>query len=54
MTDRHGEQKPLEQINLLPQQFEGDSQLMAGIVLAVVGFALIFVLEGLGKQFKKA
>ena len=54
MTDRHGEQKPLEQINLLPQQFEGDSQLIAGIVLAIVGFALIFVLEGLGKQFKKA
>ncbi len=54
MIDRHGEQKPLEQINLLPQQFEGDSQLIAGIVLAIVGFVLIFVLERLGKQFKKA
>ncbi len=54
MTDRHGEQKPLEQINLLPQNFEGDSQLIAAIVLAIVGFALIFILEGIGKRFTKA
>ncbi|MBR9831245.1 DUF368 domain-containing protein [bacterium] len=54
MTDRHGEQKPLEQINLLPQNFEGDNQLAFAVVLAIVGFALIFVLEGLGKRFSKA
>ncbi len=53
-TDRHGEQVPLEQINLLPQNFEGENQLAFAVVLSVIGFALIFVLEGLGKQFTKA
>lgn len=53
-TDRHGEQVPLEQINLLPQNFEGENQLVFAVVLAVIGFAMIFVLEGLGKRFNKA
>jgi putative membrane protein len=54
MIDRHGEQKPLEQINLMPQHFDGDSQLLGAIALAIVGFVLIFALEGLGNRFKKA
>lgn len=53
-TDRHGEQVPLEQINLLPQNFEGENQLVFAVVLSVIGFTLIFVLEGLGKRFNKA
>lgn len=49
--DRHGEVKSLAETNILPgtyEQITGSNPLLAGaILLAIAGFALIFVLEGL-------
>ena len=54
--DRHGETKPLVEINVLPgsyEQISGDSAFLVGaILLAIIGFALIFVIEGLTKPRK--
>jgi putative membrane protein len=44
-TDRHGEKKALLEENVLPVNFEGESQLFSAILLAIIGFALIVVLE---------
>lgn len=49
--DRHGEVKSLAETNILPgtyEQLTGNSPfLMGAILLAIAGFALIFVIEGL-------
>ncbi len=49
--DRHGEVKSLAETNILPgtyEQITGNSPMLAGaILLAIAGFALIFVIEGL-------
>lgn len=55
-TDRHGEIKPLVEVNILPgtyEQITGDNALLVGaILLAVAGFAIIFIIEGLTKPKK--
>lgn len=55
-VDRHGEQKPLEQINVSPSHFEmltGEaSQLLLAIVAMIFGFALVILLELLSKKLK--
>jgi putative membrane protein len=55
--DRHGEIKPLTESNILPSSYEqitGSEALLPGaILLAIVGFALIFIIEGIGTKFKK-
>ena len=55
-TDRHGEIRPLAERNILPgtyEQITGEQSLLAGaLLLAVFGFALIFVVEGLTKPKK--
>jgi putative membrane protein len=43
MTDRHGELVPLEQINVLPAGVT--PEVMLAIALAIVGFALVWVIE---------
>jgi putative membrane protein len=43
--DRHGELSPLIEQNVLPHAYEGEPYLLAAIVCAVAGFALIFVIE---------
>ncbi|ANQ51032.1 DUF368 domain-containing protein [Flammeovirga sp. MY04] len=43
--DRHGETKPLIEKSILPQHFEGDNQLILAIVLAIVGFVLVYGIE---------
>jgi putative membrane protein len=52
-TDRHGEIKPLTEINILPgtyEQITGTSPMLNGAILLVLaGFALIFVIEGISK-----
>ncbi len=53
-TDRHGELKPLIQENVLPMAYEGDPHLYSAIVLAIVGFILIFVIERVAVQKDKA
>ncbi len=56
-TDRHGEIKPLLEQNVLPTNYEaltGQSpQLLGAISLAIAGFALIFVIEGISKRIQK-
>ncbi|WP_044202161.1 DUF368 domain-containing protein [Flammeovirga sp. OC4] len=44
-VDRHGETKPLIEKSILPQYFEGDNQLVLAIVLAFVGFFLVYGIE---------
>lgn len=57
IIDRHGELKPISERNILPgtyEQLTGNEALLLGAVaLAIGGFALIFVVEGIGKKFKK-
>jgi len=52
--DRHGEIKPLAESNILPATYEqitGNSSFLLGAIsLAIVGFILIFVIEGLTKK----
>jgi putative membrane protein len=54
--DRHGEIRPLAEKNILPGTYENltgnEAWLLGAILLAVLGFALIFVVEGLTKQKK--
>lgn len=51
--DRHGAEKPLHQIAISPNKFEGDPQMVMVILLAIVGFSIIFVLEFVAKQLKQ-
>ncbi len=44
-TDTHGEVKPLVENNILPNEY-----LVEGIILMVVGFALVYVLEKLSAK----
>lgn len=50
-VDRHGEVKPLVEQNMLPLQHP-DPQLWSAIGLATLGFALIFIIEGISNKFK--
>lgn len=54
--DRHGEIKPLMERNVLPgdyfAQTGNDSQLIYALLLAVFGFALIFIIEGISNKLK--
>ncbi len=40
----------VDDINVLPGAFEGDSKLMLAIILAILGFSLIFILERLASK----
>ncbi len=55
--DRHGEVKPLVEENILPTSYEAISglqpQLAGAIGLAALGFALIFIIEGISKKLNK-
>lgn len=46
-TNSHGIEVPFKQESISPYAFSGDNQLFMAILLAVVGFALILVLEKL-------
>ena len=56
-VDRHGELKPLIEENVLPGTFEAvtgsPAMVIGAIALAIAGFALIFVLEGMTSTKKK-
>ncbi len=43
--DRHGEEVPVEAVSILPSSFDGDPQVLYAVVFAVIGFALILLLE---------
>lgn len=57
IIDRHGELKPIAERNILPATYEqvtgNEALLLGAIICLVAGFALIFVVEGLGKKLKK-
>jgi len=57
IIDRHGELKPIAEKNILPgtyEQITGNEALLLGaVILTIVGFALIFLIEGLTKKIKK-
>ena len=40
----------VDDMNVLPGAFEGDSKLMLALVLAILGFSLIFILERLASK----
>ena len=44
-TDRHGEVKPLLQKSVLPTEYLQESYLMYAIIFAIVGFAVVYVIE---------
>ncbi|MDO8953053.1 MAG: DUF368 domain-containing protein [Draconibacterium sp.] len=56
-TDRHGEIKPLIEENILPATYEqltGNQAFLGGaVILAVIGFVLIFVIETIANRLKK-
>ena len=43
--DRHGEEIVVRANSILPTAFEGEAQLFPAIIAAIVGFALILLLE---------
>ncbi len=43
--DRHGKEVTLEATSILPTSFDGNPQIIGAIILAISGFALIFLLE---------
>ncbi|MBN1992763.1 MAG: DUF368 domain-containing protein [Anaerolineae bacterium] len=49
--ERHGQQIPIRQINVLPEAFNGEVAL--AILLAMVGFALVIVLDYLASRKKE-
>ncbi|MBI9059663.1 MAG: DUF368 domain-containing protein [Labilibaculum sp.] len=55
-VDRHGVEKPLLQEKILPHTFESlqgqDSQLLFGILLAIAGFLLIWIMEKYSPETK--
>lgn len=52
--DRHGEIKPLTEVNVLPGTYEQITQqpslILAASLLALFGFAIIFIIEGISKK----
>jgi len=56
-VDRHGEVKPLVEQNVLPTNYEAitgnNPQMLWAIALAIFGFALIFIIEGISKKLNK-
>lgn len=51
-TNSHGIKVPFNQQSVSPFSFEGDSQLMMGVILAIVGFGLILLMEKIAVQKK--
>ncbi|MGB5357611.1 MAG: DUF368 domain-containing protein [Eudoraea sp.] len=44
---------PVKEINVLPSTYEGDPQILYAVLLALLGFSLIFILENLAKKSEK-
>lgn len=52
ILDRHGAEIPVEQINILPPAF--DAQVAIALVLALVGFAVVFLLDTIASRREPA
>ena len=46
-TNSEGHEVPLLEKSILPQNFDGDPQILSVVILAVFGFLLIFIIERL-------
>ena len=44
---------PVSEVNISPFQYEGDNQLLYAVLLALLGFCVIFILEKLATKSKK-
>ncbi len=44
---------PVEEVNILPSTYEGDPQILYAVLLALLGFSLIFILENSAKKSEK-
>lgn len=44
-TNSHGEEVPFLQENILPNNYNGDSQILLAILMAIIGLTLIIVME---------
>lgn len=51
--DRHGVERALTQLNVFPQDYSGDPQILAAILLVIFGFAIIFIIEFIAKKLAK-
>ena len=49
----HGEVVPFIENSILPQNFEGNPQVMTAIILAIVGFFVIFGMEKMASKLGK-
>jgi len=52
-TNSKGEEVPFMEDSILPVNFDGDPQLLKAFVMMIIGFLLIFILEGIAKTYKK-
>lgn len=52
-TDSHGKVKPLLEKSILPSQFQGEAFVMYAVIFAVVGFAIVYLVERLAPQKEK-
>lgn len=51
-TNSKGEIVPFLEKSVTPANFEGDPQLMTAFVFMIIGFILIFILEGIANKYK--
>lgn len=52
-TDHHGKQIAIKQISVLPNNYDGNSQLLYCVFFALVGFTIIILLEKLANSTSK-
>jgi putative membrane protein len=52
--DRHGEEVPILESNVLPSAFEGEPFVVASVVALLLGFVLVFLLERAGRDRARA
>ena len=51
--DSHGKEVAVLEKSILPQYYEGDSQITMAIILMIAGFLTIFIVEKVGEKFSK-
>jgi putative membrane protein len=52
-TNSHGETVPFLEKSILPQDFNGDAQVLTSILLAFFGFLLIYGMEKIATRIAK-
>jgi putative membrane protein len=52
-VNSHGEVVPFIENSILPQNFDGNPQVMTAVILAVIGFVVIFGMEKMASKLGK-